>query len=507
MKKFSELVADIPFLNSLDLPSDPFISGIAGAFQDCTQGGIFVADVSETTDRDQISEHLDGADYLDHAVKTGVSVIITRPDVIKPKCDYDLIFIQHPEPLTFLGSLAAAFYDHAAPEYVGAVTGTDGKTSTVNFSAQLFALIGKKSIAVGNMGLRVSGRQFIGHLPPNLSVPETVDFQRMLSEYRADSYEAVFTEATSHALHDYRLNGSPLFAAAITNLTHDHLDFHGTMENYVAAKMRLFGGVLPEGHAAILNTDMDYYDEFRAVCEARNHKIIGYGKAAKDLKLLGSKHVDKGLDIRFKWQGREHTVTAPLIGHFQAYNILCALGFMEAAGFKAEDVVPLVAQIESVPGRMEYIGTSQTGGRIYVDYAHTPDGMQQALKSIREAAYKSVTVVFGCDGRRDKEKRPIMGRIAEELADTVILTHSFPRDEDPDDITRDTLAGMNKPENVQYIRERAAAIEHAITATEPGDIVLIVGAPTSDPWINTMANDEQTTDSKLVTEILTRRRH
>jgi len=502
VKSLSQLLQNIPELGFQVSDVDPVISTIAGTIQDCIPGSLFVADFSETVDRERMCQHLDGAEFIPQAIEAGAQVILTRPDVSLSPTDRErVLLLQHEDPLQFLGSLAAHFYEHITPGFVGAVTGTNGKTSTVNFAAQLFGLAGKDAVSVGNMGVRDPSGRLVDVLGYGLSVPETVDLHRMLRTFSEQGKHAFFTEATSHAICYHRLHGMTCHAAAITNLTHDHLDFHGTMERYFQAKARLFTEILSTEGIAILNADMDYFEELRMMCTKMGRKVIEYGKNATDLKLLSHEHVDQGLRVRFAWEGKEYTVTVPVLGHFQAYNLLCALAFALVAKLKLDDLITLIPQLRPIQGRMELAGYTSKRAAVYIDHAHTPDGLLKALQFAQDIKKKRVICVLSCDGERDQDKRPKMGKISEDYADFSIVTDGIPRSENRLDIRNAILSGFKRSDSQLSIEGRTAAIKQAIEKAQENDIVMILGLGI-DTW--TDGNNKTVIDADIVSKLLTK---
>ncbi len=502
MKPLSELLKNIPNLPIDSLTSDPEISAIAGSIQHCKPECLFVADVSETVDLDHVFEFKDGADFLPQAIEAGARVIITRPNIKLSEAhkNSDVIFLHHPRPLQILGEIASRFYSHKSPSFAGAVTGTNGKTSTVNFAAQIFEILEHRAIGMGNMGIRKGGLEEIKALPYVLSTPETVDLHRIVHEFHDEKYKAFFTEASSHALHDYRLCGLKLNAAAFTNMTQDHLDFHGTMDAYFQTKATLFTDVLQSDGVAILNADMDYFEDIKTICQKHHRKIIEYGRNASDIKLLSTSVFPEGLRIKFRWNGQEYDTEVPVAGSFQAYNILCAIAFADVAELPANEVVAALSHLKSVEARMEHI--KHPRGNIYLDFAHTPDALEQSLKTAQALKKNRVLCLFSCNGG-DKTKRPKMMAVAEKYSDVIFLTDGTSRPNYPQRIRNDILEGYSGSGSaiIHEIEGRSIAIETAIMSIETGDILFIAGAG-SVAWPDIAGDGQDTTDSAVISRAL-----
>lgn len=494
-----DLFADFSELNALELDNDDLkVSAICGAIQDCCDGCLFVADLSETTDLEHTGDFIDGADLIAQAIYQGAKVIITRPDVdVSAYEGSQAYIIQIDNPLKYLGPLAARFYNYERPAFVAAVTGTNGKTSCTNLAAQLFDLAELKSFSIGNIGVHEAGRHFLHFLPAQLSVPETVEIHRMLSSYKQQGAKALFFEATSHALHDMRFEGMQLEAAAFTNITQDHLDFHRDMDEYFAQKMRLFDGVLKEGGTAIINADMDRIEQVRERCKENGYQIIefGYNAPESDLKLLSYAHMDQGLQIELIWQGQREQLSVPLMGEFNAYNLLCAIAFTQVHNIPKDVVLSAADQIEPVKGRLEFVASTQDGGQIYIDYAHSPDALEQLLKSAKERAQGRIIVLFNCNGDRDTDKRKVMGSIASTYADISFVTDGFCRSESAAEIRKEVLAGFKEEAIVKEVAGRENAIMDAINELQSTDHLYVVGMG-HEKWHG--LNQQLTTDKDMI---------
>jgi UDP-N-acetylmuramoyl-L-alanyl-D-glutamate--2,6-diaminopimelate ligase len=281
----------------------------------------------------------------------------------------------------------------------------------------------------------------------------------------------VALEASSHGLNQSRLAGTQVKASAFTNLSRDHLDYHPTVEAYLAAKMRLFTEVMEADGTAVLNADSHEYPEIAAACRARGQQVIGYGRHAADLRVTSLRPNGSSQYLDVRMDGQDHTVCFPLLGDFQVWNALCAVGLVVAAGGDADTALESLEHLRGVPGRLQWVA-EHNGGRVFVDYAHTPDALDNCLRALRPHATHHLTVVFGCGGERDTGKREQMGQIACGLADRVIVTDDNPRNEDPASIRKQVMGGCD---HAVEVPGRAKAIRDAIAGLDEGDILVLAG--------------------------------
>jgi UDP-N-acetylmuramoyl-L-alanyl-D-glutamate--2,6-diaminopimelate ligase len=371
-------------------------------------------------------------------------------------------------PRRRLALMAASFYGRQ-PRTLVAVTGTNGKTSTADFTRQIWRALGHRSASLGTIG--IVGPDF--HRPGSLTTPDPVTLHRELAELAGAGIEHVALEASSHGLDQYRLDGLQPTAAAFTNLTRDHLDYHGSMGAYFTAKARLFDAVMPTGGTAVLNADSGEFDKLAAISRNRGHRIIGYGAARRaDLRLVSRRPTPEGQLVTADLFGARHEFLLPLVGAFQAMNAMAAAGLAIATGAAADRVVEILPRLEGVAGRMQRVATLANGAAVYIDYAHTPDALDNVLNSLRPHAARRLVVVFGCGGDRDPGKRPVMGGIAERLADLAYVTDDNPRGEDPAAIRAAVLAGCH---GAREIGDREAAIRAAMGELEAGDLLVVAG--------------------------------
>ncbi len=409
----------------------------------------------------------DGRAFIAEAVAKGAVAILAPTGTRMGAYGRPVLLICDEEPRRRLARMAAAFYKRQ-PSHIAAVTGTNGKTSVATFTRQIWTALGHKAASLGTLGLEPAR----ANAPAALTTPDPVDLMRCLAELASDGIDRLAMEASSHGLDQFRLDGVRVTSAAFTNLSRDHLDYHGDMERYLAAKQRLFAQLLPSTGNAILNADIPEFAALEAGCRARHQRIISYGKAGADLKLLSLMPGPGRLDIEIEVFGKHHAVALPLAGTFQAWNALAALGLVLAEGTDIEPAVEALFGLSGVPGRVDLVGETETGAHVYVDYAHTPDALETVLHALRPHTRGKLAVLFGCGGDRDPGKRPMMGGIASRLADTVFITDDNPRSEDPADIRQQILTAV--PEAFEF-DDRGEAIASAIASLGPGDTLVIAG--------------------------------
>lgn len=411
---------------------------------------------------------VDGARFAAEAVAAGAIAVLAPPGVLDARTlGPDVTLITDSNPRRRLAKMAARFHRPQPSVCVG-VTGTNGKTSVASFTRQIWTHMGAPAASVGTLG--VQGPGYPGG--PGLTTPDPVDLHRMLCEMAEGGIDHVAMEASSHGLDQYRLDGVAFAAAAFTNLTRDHLDYHGTMEAYRAAKLRLFEELLPRGASAVVNTRAVEYDAIANIAHERGLELIGYGLENGRIRCLDLAPRGGGFDLALDVMGERYAVDFPLPGRFQVENALAALGLVLATGSSARLAVPLLSRLEGVRGRLELAGQTPTGARVYVDYAHTPDALETVLKTLRPHVEGRLHVVFGCGGDRDRGKRPMMGRIACEHADVQIVTDDNPRGEPPAAIRAAVLAACP---DAADIGDRREAIYRGLRGLKPGDALLVAG--------------------------------
>jgi UDP-N-acetylmuramoyl-L-alanyl-D-glutamate--2,6-diaminopimelate ligase len=407
----------------------------------------------------------DGTQFVPEAVARGAAAILLAQGA-QIALPAHVAALSAVEPRRALARMAARFYP-SQPDTIVAVTGTSGKTSVADFARQIFARLGRSAASLGTIGLvKPDGSVYGG-----LTTPDPVTLHRTLAELAGEGVTHLAFEASSHGLDQHRLDGVRLKAAAFTNLGRDHLDYHPDMETYLAAKLRLFTELLPPRGIAVVNADAEHGAPAIAAARERGRAIMTVGKSGETLKLesLGRDGFAQRLLIRY--DGQAYDIRLPLPGDYQASNALVAAGLAIAAGEPADRVLPALAELKGVRGRLEIVGKAR-GGLIVVDYAHKPDALEAALKALRAFASGRIVCVFGCGGDRDKGKRSIMGNIAARLANHVIVTDDNPRSERPEAIRAEILAGCP---GSREIGDRAEAIRAGIRLLGQGDLVLIAG--------------------------------
>ncbi len=401
-----------------------------------------------------------GEQYIPAAIKAGAVAVLAENTVDAEVPVFNVANIRKA-----MADLAAAFYT-PKPETLLAVTGTNGKTSTVFFVREILQALGKDAASIGTLGVQSDKyKSYAG-----MTTSDSVTLNQDLKALAENGINYVAMEASSHGLHQHRLDGLHFKAAAFTNLTRDHLDYHQTMENYLAAKMILFTELTDE--TAVLNADIDVFEQVKQICEAKGLKVISYGKNGTDIRLLDQQLYETGQKLSIEIFGTHYDIDLPVAGSFQGINVLTALGLVLACGFEVKAALKALSTLKSPAGRMELVAKAQNGATIFVDYAHTPDGLETALKSLKQQTKGRLMVVFGCGGNRDSGKRPIMGKIAADLADYVIVTDDNPRFENADEIRAEIMAGCP---NAVNIGDRAKAIYHAIRELKENDCLLIAG--------------------------------
>ena len=407
----------------------------------------------------------DGRRFVAGALARGAVAVLG--DASLAEAGLSVPVLAAPDPRRALALVAARFYG-AQPRHIAAVTGTSGKTSTASFVRQLWIRLGRKAASIGTLGIEAPGRA----PTPALTTPDPVELHRTLAELAREGVDRVCLEASSHGLDQRRLDGLRIEAAAFTNLTRDHYDYHGTAEAYLAAKRRLFDTLLPAGATAVLNADVPEFAPLRAVARERGLRLIDFGREAESLRLLAVEPHAHGQRVVLEAFGRRHAVDSRLVGTFQAHNVLAALGLVLACGEDVDAVRPHLTALAAPPGRMQLAAHHPSGAPAFVDYAHKPEALAKALETLRPHTPGRLVVVFGCGGDRDTGKRPQMGEIAARLADRVVVTDDNPRTEDPAAIRRAILAAAP---GAAEIGDRAEAIATAFADLRTGDALLVAG--------------------------------
>jgi len=407
----------------------------------------------------------DGLDHVDEAIARGAVAVLGDHRLAARELGVATLVAADARRAL---ALAAAAMFARQPETAVAVTGTNGKTSTASFTRQLWRAVGLPAASLGTLGVDAPGFP----AGESLTTPDPVALHRLLAELAGAGIHHLVMEASSHGLDQRRLDGVRLAAAAFLNLTRDHLDYHGSEAAYLAAKWRLFDTLLPAGATAALNADMANAGALVAAARERGLVVREIGRAAKDLRLEAVTPKADGQVLALVLDGARREVELPVVGGFQAYNLLAALALAEAGGAERTALLDAVGDLRGPRGRMELVARHPSGAAVFVDYAHTPDALEQALAGLRPHARGRLHVVFGCGGDRDAGKRPEMGAIAARLADRVIVTDDNPRSEDAGAIRG--AIGAAAPGAVE-IAGRAAAIAAALDELRAGDVLLVAG--------------------------------
>lgn len=378
----------------------------------------------------------------------------------------------HPSPHHALSVLAALFFPHI-PETLVAVTGTNGKSSTVHFARSLWEDTGHRAASIGTLGIHSSPKIEAIDQAFSLTTPNVIDLRKILTQLASHAIPHVALEASSHGLHQYRIHGLPLKAAGFTQLSHDHLDYHKTFGDYFGAKARLFSECLPSGQTAVLNQDSPCFEALQTLCTQRGCPILAYGRGRHaDLQVISATWTGQEYHLRLRLLNRTWDTTVSILGDFQLMNLLCAIGLLIGCGIDPEAMVEVLPKLQAPEGRLSYAGQAPGHGRVYIDYAHTPDSLSHVLKALRPLTSGSLRVVFGCGGNRDTAKRALMGQVAALHSDVAYITDDNPRHEDPASIRAQVLATC--PKGIDTL-DRTQAIQQAIQESGPQDTVLIAG--------------------------------
>ncbi len=411
----------------------------------------------------------DGLSYAQDAIARGACVIVA--DRVPEPALAGATVIKVADVRRALALAAARFFP-AQPKILAAVTGTSGKTSVTVFLRQIWQALGHAAASLGTIGLVAPSNVAYGAL----TTPDPVTLHQTLDALAKDGVTPLALEASSHGLDQRRLDGLHLSAAAFTNLSREHLDYHADLDSYLAAKMRLFEVLLPKGRPAVIDADSDVAARVEAVCRASGHDVMTVGRNGAALRLLDVQPQALASDLLLDYAGRRVSVRLPLAGAFQVQNALVAAGLALASSGAPDAVFKALEHLQGVPGRLEFIGRHKDAS-IFVDYAHKPDALEKVLTTLRPLTTGRLIAVFGCGGDRDKGKRPIMGEVAGRLADVVIVTDDNPRTEDAALIRLEILAGLpaKSATSLREIGDRGTAIAEGVAMLAPGDVLLIAG--------------------------------
>ncbi len=408
-------------------------------------------------------ERFNGEDFIESAVAAG-AVAIVASETAKV---VGAVHIASANPRKSFAELAARFFA-PMPQHIVAITGTNGKTSTAELTRQFWRMAGHHAASIGTLGITTATDQ----VKTGLTTPDIVTFLANMSGLAKEGVSHVAFEASSHGLAQYRSEAVPIQIAAFTNLSRDHLDYHGDMESYFNAKMRLFDEVVDENGTAVIWADDAWSDKVIARAKARALRIITVGERGQGVRLVSRKPTQLGQDLELEIQGEIIKVKLPLIGGYQAANAITAAAIVMASGEAVPDVISNMARLQPVRGRLERAVITRSGAPVYIDYAHTPDALAAAISAMRPHTKGRLITVFGAGGDRDRGKRPQMGKIAFDNSDIAIVTDDNPRSEDAQVIRSEILAGAPR---ALEIGDRREAIAHAIGLANAEDIVLIAG--------------------------------
>jgi UDP-N-acetylmuramoyl-L-alanyl-D-glutamate--2,6-diaminopimelate ligase len=434
------------------------VSGLAADSRAVRPGEVFFALAGSKTD---------GARFIDQAIASGaVAVASDHP----PQGGCRVPFVTTRNPRRALALAAAKFYPRQ-PATIAAITGTSGKTSVAAFTRQIWQRLGQQSASIGTIGLVSPKRTIYG----SLTTPDPIALHRQLDEIAREGVTHLALEASSHGLDQYRLDGVRISAGGFTNLSRDHMDYHPDVAHYLAAKLRLFRDLVAPDGPAVIAADHDCSQAVMDEARRRGLRIVAVGRngvgAGEGIGLLEAEIDGYAQKLTLEHRGRRHAVRLPLVGEFQIENALVAAGLAIGTGSEPQAVFAQLAFLEGAKGRLERVA-ERNGAPIFIDYAHKPDALAKALQALRPYARRKLVVVFGAGGDRDAGKRPLMGAIAAENADNIIVTDDNPRSEDPEAIRASILSAAK---GAKEIADRAEAIRSAINALQPGDALLIAG--------------------------------
>lgn len=421
-------------------------------------------------------------DYLEDVISKGCRIVVAESELADHPLfqEHDVLAIPHFNPRLALAKLSAVFYS-GTPNNCVAVTGTNGKSSTVQYVRQFWEGANLSCASVGTLGLTISSAldtSIHDQIAPvlkgvSLTTLDSLRLHQLMQRLSQNHIDHLAFEASSHGLDQYRIHGVSLKAAAFTNLTQDHLDYHQTMDDYFSAKARLFTEVLGDGMTAVINKDTPYFDVLADLCRRRNQTIISFSRltdATISAKNCRIKDQSQLFDLCIYGE-TFNDICINISGDFQIENILTALGLVLSSGLTIQDCLPTFSKLTCATGRLERVAT-KNDAHFYVDYAHTPDALEKALENLRPFATNHLWAVFGCGGNRDTSKRPLMGKIAASLADVCIVTDDNPRFEEPGHIRSQILSTCP---GALEIANRRDAIAHAVNNSKPGDVILIAG--------------------------------
>jgi UDP-N-acetylmuramoyl-L-alanyl-D-glutamate--2,6-diaminopimelate ligase len=433
---------------------DIAVSGLASDSRQVKPGNAFFALAGARTD---------GAKFVASAIAAGAVAIVAEHEIAT---DGKVPLVKAANARRALALAAARFFPRQSAT-IAAVTGTSGKTSVAAFTRQIWARLGHASASVGTVGLVSPSRTIYG----SLTTPDPISLHKTLDEIAREGVTHLAFEASSHGLDQHRLDGVRVSAGAFTNLSRDHMDYHPTVEHYLAAKLRLFNDLVIDGGAAVVAVDHEQSQAFIDAARRRKLRLIRVGRAGDEIRLRDTSIDGFSQRLSIEHDGRSRTLRLPLVGEFQIENALVSAGLAIGTGSAPEAVFAALEQLEGAKGRLELVGT-RDGAPVFIDYAHKPDALEKALAALKPFVRGRLVVVFGAGGDRDPGKRPLMGEIATKLADGVIITDDNPRSENPAVIRAAIRAAAP---GATEIGDRTQAIRAAVDQLKSGDVLVIAG--------------------------------
>ena len=451
--------------NNITLPASLNITGISADSREIKPNMLFAALSGTNTD---------GRKYIEKAIDSGAIAILAPVGTKLPESSGHVYLLESDNCRAALSALSASYYKDQ-PKNIVAVTGTNGKSSTVFFASQIMSLLGKDAVSIGTLGIH--GRNI--SIKGSMTTMDPVNLHKNLKILSDDNIEFVAMEASSHGIFQHRIDNVKLKAAAFTNFTRDHLDYHGSMDEYFAVKSRLFADIVPENGYAVINSDIKEYEILSKICELRNIHIIDYGHKADKIKIIERTAVTDGQLIKIKVNNKIYETKIHQVGEFQLMNILAAIGLVMAVEGNniIKNIIGILHKLESPDGRVELVAGHPLGASIYVDYAHTPDALENVIQALRPHTDGKLVTIIGCGGDRDHGKRPVMGHIAAKYSDIAIITDDNPRSENPEEIRSAMLSGIDDKykSSILEIGDRHQAIIKGVSLLGAGDILLIAG--------------------------------
>ena len=452
--KLSELVKSVGLSLSGKSGCDAIVTGLALDSRKVQSGFLFAA---------LAGTQVHGKQFIPMAMAKGAIAILS--DQMIENCPIPVLIDS--DPAQKLAQMAAIIYP-GFPQNIIAVTGTNGKSSTVEFLRQIWQNTDRKAACIGTLGVTTKS----GVMPLGYTTPDCIALHKNLSELAKQGVTDCAIEASSHGLDQRRIDGIVLSAAGFSNLTQDHFDYHDDFADYFAAKQRLFLELTPSNAPVTINVDDQYGAKLADICQQKGLQVWRIGWSGVEVKLLEIQPMAHGQKLQLRVMGDEHTIILPLVGEFQAANALLALALSIQTGTTIVQALSALEQLVGVRGRLELAGVSRSQVPVLVDFAHSPDGLKKLLQSVRPHTKEKVILVFGCGGDRDPKKRPLMGQIASEFADMVVVTDDNPRTENPKEIRQVILAAA--PDAIE-IADRQAAISYALEHSVVGDLIVIAG--------------------------------